>query len=120
MCEDEHWVGLQKADMSTPEAAAAEQQHAELASSIQETDSEIAGMRAALDANDAAQASVQQAIDAAIDGQRAANPQLLKTLKQFRLQARPPLAPLWTRVLYLLCLAFAVLRSCPTIVAIQW
>lgn len=75
--------------MSKQEAAAEEEQRGELACSIQENDAEIARVRAAIDANDAAQASVQHAIDAAIDGHRAANPQMLKTLKQFRLQARP-------------------------------
>lgn len=76
--------------MSKEEAAAAEAQRGELLGSIQENDAEIARVRGAIDANDAAQASVQRAIDAAIDGHRAANPQLLKTLKQFRLQARSP------------------------------
>lgn len=74
--------------MSAAEAAAAEEQRGELTGSIHENDAEIARVRAAIDANDAAQASVQRTIDAAIDDQRAANPQLLKTLKQFRLQVR--------------------------------
>lgn len=76
-------------DMSEAEAGAAAAQQEELTGSIRENDAEIARVRTAIDANDAAQASVQRAIDAAIDDHRAANPQLLKTLKQFRLQARP-------------------------------
>lgn len=61
----------------------------ELAQRIKDNESEIALLRGAIEANEVAQQSVQARIDGTIEGQGSRNPQLLKMLKQFRLQVRP-------------------------------
>ena len=61
----------------------------ELAQRIMDNESEIALLRGAIEANEVAQQSVQARIDGTIEGQGSRNPQLLKMLKQFRLQVRP-------------------------------
>lgn len=58
----------------------------ELAQRIQDNEAEIALLRGAIEANEVSQQSVQARIDGTIEGQGSRNPQLLKMLKQFRLQ----------------------------------
>lgn len=58
----------------------------ELAQRIKDNESEIALLRGAIEANEVSQQSVQARIDGTIEGQGTRNPQLLKMLKQFRLQ----------------------------------
>lgn len=58
----------------------------ELAQRIRDNEAEIALLRGAIEANEASQQSVQARIDGTIEGQGSRNPQLLKMLKQFRLQ----------------------------------